>query len=121
MMGDEFHKFGRCRPDRNDFGSMGFGNSNSSSRHIYLTFPADSTFTEEDVSNYFRTCLDRFKMRGTRISKNGCSGLLRLCFQRLLKRFWQRETHTLFVIHGCLLSHIKKREKYSTIGPLSAI
>jgi hypothetical protein len=21
---------------------------------IYLTFPADSTFTEEDVSNYFR-------------------------------------------------------------------
>ncbi|KAF5801948.1 putative RNA recognition motif domain, nucleotide-binding alpha-beta plait domain superfamily [Helianthus annuus] len=53
MMGDEFHKFGRCRPDRNDFGSMGFGNSNSSSRQIYLTFPADSTFKEEDVSNYF--------------------------------------------------------------------
>ncbi|KAK9072811.1 hypothetical protein SSX86_009246 [Deinandra increscens subsp. villosa] len=53
MMGDEFQKFGRCRPDRNDFGSMGFGNSNSSSRQIYLTFPADSTFKEEDVSNYF--------------------------------------------------------------------
>ncbi|KAJ0777966.1 putative transcription factor C3H family [Helianthus annuus] len=53
MMGDEFHKFGRCRPDRNDFGTMGFGNSNSSSRQIYLTFPADSTFKEEDVSNYF--------------------------------------------------------------------
>ncbi|XP_023755329.1 zinc finger CCCH domain-containing protein 22 isoform X1 [Lactuca sativa] len=51
MMGDEFHKFGRCRPDRNDF--LGFGNSNSSSRQIYLTFPADSTFKEEDVSNYF--------------------------------------------------------------------
>ncbi|XP_076904826.1 zinc finger CCCH domain-containing protein 23-like [Bidens hawaiensis] len=53
MMGDEFHKFGRCRPDRNDFGPMGFLNSNSSSRQIYLTFPADSTFKEEDVSNYF--------------------------------------------------------------------
>ena len=53
MMGDEFHKFGRCRPDRNDF--LGFGNSNSSSRQIYLTFPADSTFKEEDVSNYFRS------------------------------------------------------------------
>lgn len=53
MMGDEFHKFGRCRPDRNDFGAMGFGSSNSSSRQIYLTFPADSTFKEEDVSNYF--------------------------------------------------------------------
>ncbi|XP_076939015.1 zinc finger CCCH domain-containing protein 46-like isoform X3 [Bidens hawaiensis] len=53
MLGDEFHKFGRCRPDRNDFGPMGFGGSNSSSRQIYLTFPADSTFKEEDVSNYF--------------------------------------------------------------------
>ncbi|XP_076884160.1 zinc finger CCCH domain-containing protein 46-like isoform X2 [Bidens hawaiensis] len=53
MMGDEFHKFGRCRPDRNEFGPMGFLNANSSSRQIYLTFPADSTFKEEDVSNYF--------------------------------------------------------------------
>lgn len=24
------------------------------SRQIYLTFPAESTFTEKDVSNYFR-------------------------------------------------------------------
>lgn len=54
MMGDEFHKFGRCRPERNDFAAMGLGgSSNSSSRQIYLTFPADSTFKEEDVSNYF--------------------------------------------------------------------
>ncbi|CAL5423697.1 unnamed protein product [Camellia sinensis] len=54
MMGDEFHKFGRCRPERNDFSAMGFGgNANSSSRQIYLTFPADSTFKEEDVANYF--------------------------------------------------------------------
>lgn len=26
----------------------------SASQQIYLTFPADSTFSEEDVSNYFR-------------------------------------------------------------------
>ncbi|XP_039032743.1 zinc finger CCCH domain-containing protein 23-like [Hibiscus syriacus] len=44
MTGDELHKLGRCRPERNDF---------SGSRQIYLTFPADSSFKEEDVSNYF--------------------------------------------------------------------
>lgn len=54
MMGDEFHKFGRCRPERSEFSAMGLGGSASSaSRQIYLTFPADSTFKEEDVSNYF--------------------------------------------------------------------
>lgn len=50
MMGDEMNKFGRSRLDRNDF-SMGM--LNPGSRQIYLTFPADSTFREEDVSNYF--------------------------------------------------------------------
>ncbi|KZV39420.1 zinc finger CCCH domain-containing protein 22 [Dorcoceras hygrometricum] len=54
MMGDEFHKFSRCRLERNEFAPMGLGaGSNSNSRQIYLTFPADSTFKEEDVSNYF--------------------------------------------------------------------
>ncbi|EOY32749.1 hypothetical protein QUC31_019282 [Theobroma cacao] len=54
MMGDELHKFGRCRPERNDFAAVGLGGSvNPGSRQIYLTFPADSTFKEEDVSNYF--------------------------------------------------------------------
>ncbi|KAK4356502.1 hypothetical protein RND71_025473 [Anisodus tanguticus] len=54
MLGEEFHKFGRYRPDRNDISTMALGGiSNSSSRQIYLTFPADSTFKEEDVSNYF--------------------------------------------------------------------
>ncbi|KAL6902013.1 hypothetical protein ACP4OV_004889 [Aristida adscensionis] len=48
--GDEAHKFmGRSRLDRADFASM----MNPGSRQIYLTFPADSTFREEDVSNYF--------------------------------------------------------------------
>lgn len=34
--------------ERNDPGPIVSG-----SRQIYLTFPAESTFTEEDVSNYF--------------------------------------------------------------------
>ncbi|XP_040378431.1 zinc finger CCCH domain-containing protein 22 isoform X1 [Oryza brachyantha] len=47
---DEAQKFmGRPRLDRVDFASM----MNPGSRQIYLTFPADSTFREEDVSNYF--------------------------------------------------------------------
>ncbi|GMJ07066.1 hypothetical protein like AT3G51950 [Hibiscus trionum] len=54
MMGDELHKLGRCRPERNDFSAMGLAAAlNPGSRQIYLTFPADSTFKEEDVSNYF--------------------------------------------------------------------
>ncbi|KAJ4753791.1 CCCH-type zinc fingerfamily protein with RNA-binding domain-containing protein [Rhynchospora pubera] len=48
--GDDAHKLmGRSRFDRVDFMNM----MNPSSRQIYLTFPADSTFREEDVSNYF--------------------------------------------------------------------
>ncbi|KAM1149689.1 hypothetical protein ACFX15_029560 [Malus domestica] len=54
MMADEVHKFGRYQHDRNDFSTLNLGgNANHSSRQIYLTFPADSTFREEDVSNYF--------------------------------------------------------------------
>ena len=37
------------RSERNDPGPIVSG-----SRQIYLTFPAESTFSEEDVSNYFR-------------------------------------------------------------------
>ncbi|XP_064977943.1 zinc finger CCCH domain-containing protein 53-like isoform X1 [Musa acuminata AAA Group] len=39
----------RTRMERSDLAGM----ANPGSRQIYLTFPADSTFTEEDVSNYF--------------------------------------------------------------------
>ncbi|KAJ6750791.1 hypothetical protein OIU85_001338 [Salix viminalis] len=54
MMGDELRKSGRIRPESNDFSQIGLGGATSpSSRQIYLTFPADSTFREEDVSNYF--------------------------------------------------------------------
>ncbi|XP_055961140.1 zinc finger CCCH domain-containing protein 55-like [Mercurialis annua] len=56
MMGDEFHKFGQFRPERNDFLAMAMEDkATSASRQIYLTFPADSTFKDEDVSNYFST------------------------------------------------------------------
>lgn len=55
MLGDEFYKFGQARAERNDFLAMGLAEKvNSANRQIYLTFPADSTFKDEDVSNYFR-------------------------------------------------------------------
>uniref|UniRef100_A0A2P2LH59 Zinc finger CCCH domain-containing protein 55-like n=1 Tax=Rhizophora mucronata TaxID=61149 RepID=A0A2P2LH59_RHIMU len=56
IMGDEFQKFGQFRPERNDLLAMGIAEkANSAARQIYLTFPADSTFKDEDVSNYFST------------------------------------------------------------------
>ncbi|XP_042389752.1 zinc finger CCCH domain-containing protein 53-like [Zingiber officinale] len=39
----------RIKMERSDLAAM----VNPGSRQIYLTFPSDSTFTEEDVSNYF--------------------------------------------------------------------
>lgn len=63
MMGDDLHKFGRSRLERNDFSmNGGAGMVNPASRQIYLTFPADSTFREEDVSNYFRFLSSFLKM-----------------------------------------------------------
>ncbi|KAJ7949269.1 Zinc finger CCCH domain-containing protein 53 [Quillaja saponaria] len=54
IMSEDLHKFGRSRLERNDFSMNGSaGMVNPASRQIYLTFPADSTFREEDVSNYF--------------------------------------------------------------------
>lgn len=53
MMGEEMNKFARSpRQERSEFAMNGM--VNPVSRQIYLTFPADSTFREEDVSNYFR-------------------------------------------------------------------
>ncbi|KAM3312119.1 hypothetical protein ACQJBY_032234 [Aegilops geniculata] len=47
--GDDMHRFSHrsLRMDRGDL------SINHGARQIYLTFPADSTFTEEDVSSYF--------------------------------------------------------------------
>ncbi|XVF19314.1 hypothetical protein REPUB_Repub11eG0100000 [Reevesia pubescens] len=54
MLGEEIRKFAQGRSERNDFLAMGLAEKvNSASKQIYLTFPADSTFKDEDVSNYF--------------------------------------------------------------------
>ncbi|RRT40802.1 hypothetical protein B296_00058273 [Ensete ventricosum] len=60
--GNGSHKF-MGRPwmmEKSDFAA---GMANPSSRQIYLTFPADSTFREEDVSNYFRSLFDEVSTR----------------------------------------------------------
>ncbi|KAA3455364.1 zinc finger CCCH domain-containing protein 55-like isoform X1 [Gossypium australe] len=55
MYGEETCKFSQGRAERNDYFAMGLEEkANSASKQIYLTFPADSTFKDEDVSNYFR-------------------------------------------------------------------
>ncbi|OMO83683.1 hypothetical protein CCACVL1_11269 [Corchorus capsularis] len=49
ILAEDAPKYIDYRNDRNnDLGSGGSG-----SRQIYLTFPAESTFSEDDVSNYF--------------------------------------------------------------------
>ncbi|XP_021278812.1 zinc finger CCCH domain-containing protein 55-like [Herrania umbratica] len=54
MLGEEICKFAQSRSERNDFLTMGMAEkANSASKQIYLTFPAESTFKDEDVSNYF--------------------------------------------------------------------
>ncbi|KAL0443299.1 UNVERIFIED_CONTAM: Zinc finger CCCH domain-containing protein 18 [Sesamum latifolium] len=50
ILAEDAPKFMDIRGERNDPGPIVSG-----SRQIYLTFPAESTFTEEDVSNYFST------------------------------------------------------------------
>lgn len=50
VLAEDAHKFMAYKSGVDDLGGV-----NSGSRQIYLTFPAESTFTEEDVSNYFRT------------------------------------------------------------------
>ncbi|KAJ1273908.1 hypothetical protein BS78_05G021100 [Paspalum vaginatum] len=47
--GDDMHRF-PARSPRMDRGDL---MASPAARQIYLTFPADSTFSEEDVSNYF--------------------------------------------------------------------
>lgn len=56
MLGEEVCKFAQGRPERNVFFAMGL-TANSASKQIYLTFPADSSFKDEDVANYFRYLL----------------------------------------------------------------
>ncbi|GLT46469.1 hypothetical protein SLA2020_202170 [Shorea laevis] len=56
MLDEEIYKFGHGQLERNELLALGLAEkANSASRQIYLTFPADSTFKDEDVSNYFST------------------------------------------------------------------
>ncbi|KAG8658307.1 zinc finger CCCH domain-containing protein 18 isoform X3 [Manihot esculenta] len=50
ILAEDVPKYMETWGDRNDPGPIVSG-----SRQIYLTFPAESTFTEDDVSNYFNT------------------------------------------------------------------
>jgi hypothetical protein len=59
--GDDMHKFPPVRSPRLDRG--GDLASNPAARQIYLTFPADSTFSEEDVSSYFRYPIHQTRRR----------------------------------------------------------
>ncbi|GKV52436.1 hypothetical protein SLEP1_g59018 [Rubroshorea leprosula] len=55
MLGEEIYKFGQDQLERNDLFALALAEkANSASRQIYLTFPADSSFKDKDVSNYFR-------------------------------------------------------------------
>jgi len=49
ILAEDVPKYLEYAGERNDPGGIVAG-----SRQIYLTFPAESTFTEQDVSNYFR-------------------------------------------------------------------
>ncbi|KAE8711344.1 zinc finger CCCH domain-containing protein 55-like isoform X2 [Hibiscus syriacus] len=54
VLGEEICKFSKGRSEVNDFLEMGLAEkAYSASKQIYLTFPSDSTFKDEDVSNYF--------------------------------------------------------------------
>ncbi|ESQ36945.1 hypothetical protein EUTSA_v10002476mg [Eutrema salsugineum] len=48
ILTEDVSKFVECMGERNEHGAILAG-----SRQIYLTFPAESSFTEHDVSNYF--------------------------------------------------------------------
>ncbi|PIA58164.1 hypothetical protein AQUCO_00500237v1 [Aquilegia coerulea] len=49
VLAEDAPRYMEYRSERSDPGGVVAG-----SRQIYLTFPAESTFTEEDVSNYFK-------------------------------------------------------------------
>lgn len=49
ILAEDAPRYMDCRNGRNDPGA-----AVASSHQIYLTFPAESIFSEEDVSNYFK-------------------------------------------------------------------
>lgn len=49
VLAEDALRYMEYRNDRSESGAIA-----ASSRQIYLTFPAESIFTEEDVSSYFK-------------------------------------------------------------------
>lgn len=49
ILAEDLPRFMERKSERNDHGAIVAG-----SRQIYLTFPAESTFSEDDVSEYFK-------------------------------------------------------------------
>lgn len=75
ILSEDAAKYMDIRSERNDPGPIVSG-----SRQIYLTYPAESTFTEEDVSNYFRWwLLIVFLSLGFSFSMNFSNRSLILC------------------------------------------
>ncbi|KAI3947161.1 hypothetical protein MKW92_031739 [Papaver armeniacum] len=70
VLAEDASRYMDYRSEKNDPGTIVSG-----SRQIYLTFPAESTFTEEDVSNYFKSF---GPVQDVRIpaSRKGCLDLL---------------------------------------------
>ncbi|KAE8674945.1 Nucleic acid binding protein, putative isoform 2 [Hibiscus syriacus] len=81
MVGEEICKFAQGRAERNGFFAMGLAEKpNSASKQIYLTFPADSSFKDEDVSSYFSLsflCIDFVTINGAIAGGNTCNNNLR--------------------------------------------
>ncbi|KAF7141660.1 hypothetical protein RHSIM_Rhsim06G0174300 [Rhododendron simsii] len=59
ILAEDFPKYMEFNGERSDHGGIV-----ASSRQIYLTFPAESTFTEQDVSNYFKIPCQQKRMFG---------------------------------------------------------
>ncbi|KAI7984965.1 Zinc finger CCCH domain-containing protein 18 [Camellia lanceoleosa] len=57
ILAEDASKYMENQSERNDPGPIVSG-----SRQIYLTFPAESTFTEEDVANYFKKYAEKLDL-----------------------------------------------------------
>ncbi|KAL6327582.1 hypothetical protein AAG906_021873 [Vitis piasezkii] len=110
MMGDDMHKFGRSRLERGEFMNGGAGMVNPGSRQIYLTFPADSTFREEDVSTYFSIF---GPVQDVRIpyQQKRMFGFVTFVYPETVKLILAKGTLILFVMLGFWLSPIRRRAK----------
>ncbi|KAL6536650.1 hypothetical protein OROMI_026231 [Orobanche minor] len=104
ILADDAPKYMDIRGKRNDPGPIVSG-----SRQIYLTFPSESTSTEEDVSSYFR-----YLWTGT-----GCKDSVpaetdvwfhNFCECGHVKIFCPKLIHIIYVVLVSLSNHIEKNQ-----------